>query len=60
MATNADEKPTRPWQEIIQRAAVEKDPKRLAELSEELDRALAERDETIQSQVHRKKRASGI
>lgn len=59
MATNADEKPTRPWQEIIQRAAVEKDPKRLAELSEELDRALAQRDES-QSQVQRKDRASGI
>ncbi len=44
--------PSRSWQEITAEASRETDPKRLAELSEELVRALAERDARL-------KRSSG-
>jgi hypothetical protein len=42
-----DGKPIRPWQEITEEASHEHDPKKLDELSKELERALAERDKTL-------------
>jgi hypothetical protein len=39
------DKPFRTWQEIAEEASREQDPKRLAELSEEMERAFTERDE---------------
>lgn len=37
----------RTWQEIAEEASREKDPKRLIELTAELERVMAERDERI-------------
>jgi len=42
-----DSKPTRIWQEIAAEAGKETDPIKLAALTEELDRALAEREARI-------------
>jgi hypothetical protein len=39
------DKPLRTWQEIAEEASREQDPKRLAELSKEMERAFTERDE---------------
>jgi hypothetical protein len=39
-----NEKPFRHWREIAEEASREKDPKKLNDLAEELDRALTERD----------------
>jgi predicted Zn-dependent protease len=43
-----DVNPLRPWWEIADEAAREKDPERLMELAKELERALDERDEQLQ------------
>src|ERR1700757_5132189 len=42
-----DRKPPRSWQEITQEASTEKDPKKLADLTPELARALDERDKKL-------------
>jgi hypothetical protein len=39
--------PERSWQEIAEEASHEHDPKRLAELSQELERALEQRDKQL-------------
>ena len=39
-----DHSPRRSWQEIAAEASREKDPKKLMELTQELERALEERD----------------
>lgn len=39
-----DRKPARSWQEIAAEASREKDPQRLIQLTQELERALEERD----------------
>ena len=41
------EKPIRPWQEIAEEASHETDSTKLAQLSEELVRALEERDRKL-------------
>jgi hypothetical protein len=45
------DKPVRSWQEIAAEAARETDPNRIVELSEELARALEERDRQLKSNV---------
>lgn len=37
-------RPARPWQEIAAEASREKDPQKLIQLTQELERALEERD----------------
>jgi hypothetical protein len=44
---DSDGKPTRTWQEITAEAGKETDPLKVAALTEELERALAERDARI-------------
>jgi hypothetical protein len=45
MASPIFQKPKRSWQEIATEASVEKDPKKLQNLADELAKALDERDE---------------
>jgi hypothetical protein len=45
MASPIFQKPKRSWQEIATEASVEKDPKKLQNLVDELAKALDERDE---------------
>lgn len=42
-----ESKPARSWQEITADAAKETDPTKLAELTDELDRAFTARDEAL-------------
>lgn len=45
MSSPGVQKPKRSWQEIAAEASVEKDPKKLQHLADELAKALDERDE---------------
>jgi hypothetical protein len=54
------EQPSRTWQEITAEACREKDPRRLRELSDELERALEDRDKHLHKptgKAYRGKRA---
>jgi hypothetical protein len=44
---SAADKPVRPWQQIEEEASRERDPNRLQQLSDELARALDERDKEL-------------
>jgi hypothetical protein len=50
-------RPPRSWQAITEEASHETDPQTLAELAEELDRALAERDKKLSGPSKRRKSA---
>jgi hypothetical protein len=52
--SNNEAKPTRMWQEIAQDASTEKDSKKLNDLSDELGRALEERDEKLKAAAKQK------
>jgi hypothetical protein len=51
-------KPLRPWQEIAEEAAREKDPNRLLELSKQLERALEERDKHLNREIPAKAKSA--
>lgn len=55
---SAADKPLRPWQEIAEQAAREKDPSRLIELSKELERALKERDKQLKRELPAKAKSA--
>lgn len=44
---DSDRKTSRSWQEIAKEASCEKDAKRLLELTQELERAMDERDRVL-------------
>jgi len=50
-------RPPRSWHAITEEASHETDPQRLAELSEELERALAERDQKLFGPINRRESA---
>jgi hypothetical protein len=52
--SGSDGKPNRPWQEIAAEVCRENDSKRLLELTDELVRALDERDESLAIQCKQK------